>query len=355
MSQDHPVPPLDILQSMINAILIETGKALRATDKEGGRTKANANTRLRTTIPSTIDNFHQALDDIESDIVRAKAVLGRDLEELRAKRIALENPPVQIIEDPVKAEPATATISSQNHNSLLTPIVKHERREQIPPAKADIVAQDPPKEIIKQVSNEAKPSETLTPPSTTRGKNGKSAPVGLGINTTDTSNDPAAPTTAGAPDSGIDSLFDTTESANNDNDESGVNFDDMDFSLPVSNTNAQNQDLSQAQSNEFDLSTFGNNPQDFNMPDLQSSNDTNSGTNAKKQADSTEELFGMGNNTTGGDGINLDLNNMGMVGAEESLFDDIFFEGDNDAGTGGGGIGEMEHGQFDNAYFGLED
>jgi hypothetical protein len=49
--------------------LIETGRALRASDKEGGRTLANSNTRLRSTIPLAAENFHQALDDLESDIV----------------------------------------------------------------------------------------------------------------------------------------------------------------------------------------------------------------------------------------------------------------------------------------------
>lgn len=50
--------------------LIETGKALRSSDKEGGRTIANSSTRLRSTIPSAIENFHQALDELECDIVR---------------------------------------------------------------------------------------------------------------------------------------------------------------------------------------------------------------------------------------------------------------------------------------------
>jgi hypothetical protein len=50
--------------------LIETGKALRAADKDGGRTIAASSTRLRSTIPSAIENFHQALDELECDIVR---------------------------------------------------------------------------------------------------------------------------------------------------------------------------------------------------------------------------------------------------------------------------------------------
>jgi hypothetical protein len=50
--------------------LIETGKALRSSNKEGGKTLANAKTRLSSTIPSAIENFHLALDEMECDIVR---------------------------------------------------------------------------------------------------------------------------------------------------------------------------------------------------------------------------------------------------------------------------------------------
>lgn len=50
--------------------LIETGKALRPSNKEGGRTLTTVNTRLRTIIPSAVENFHMALDDLECEIVR---------------------------------------------------------------------------------------------------------------------------------------------------------------------------------------------------------------------------------------------------------------------------------------------
>jgi hypothetical protein len=53
--------------------LIETGRALRSSDKEGGRSFASASTRLRSFMPGAVENFHQALDELESDIVRASA------------------------------------------------------------------------------------------------------------------------------------------------------------------------------------------------------------------------------------------------------------------------------------------
>jgi hypothetical protein len=57
--------------------LIEVGRALRAADKEGGRTLTNANTRLKSFFPGAIDNFHQALDDLECDIVSVREICGQ--------------------------------------------------------------------------------------------------------------------------------------------------------------------------------------------------------------------------------------------------------------------------------------
>ena len=50
---------------------IEIGNSLRIPDKVAPKTLvANANARLRSAIPRAIETFHQALDDIEADIVR---------------------------------------------------------------------------------------------------------------------------------------------------------------------------------------------------------------------------------------------------------------------------------------------
>ena len=59
-----------MISQLIHRKLIETGKALRAADREGGKSLANANSRIRTNIPGVIDNFHQVLDEFESEIVR---------------------------------------------------------------------------------------------------------------------------------------------------------------------------------------------------------------------------------------------------------------------------------------------
>jgi len=55
--------------------LIEIGKALGSNDKESGRTLASGGARLQNTIPSAADNFHQALDELEIDIVCAEPLV----------------------------------------------------------------------------------------------------------------------------------------------------------------------------------------------------------------------------------------------------------------------------------------
>lgn len=56
--------------------LIETGRALRPSDKEGGRSLTNAGTRLKSIVPGAIESFHQALDDLEYDIVRMNRIIA---------------------------------------------------------------------------------------------------------------------------------------------------------------------------------------------------------------------------------------------------------------------------------------
>jgi hypothetical protein len=205
--------------------------------------------------------------------------------------------------------------------------------------------QDPPKDTIK-IPESSTTQPGPSPPSSANGTGSHPQLIGLGINTQGIDTTPG-PATAELQDSAIDSLFEDNENTG----ESGMSFDHMDFSMPESNTQTQTQDISQGQHADFDLSSFPTTSQDFNMPDLHNSNDANSNTNnnGNKQGD---DLFDMGNATGGDDQMDLDLD-IGMAGGEESTFDDLFFGGGDDDGLSGGA--EMQHGEFDNAFFGLDD
>ncbi|CZT40679.1 uncharacterized protein RSE6_00319 [Rhynchosporium secalis] len=338
-------PPLDVLQSMINAILIETGKALRPSSKDGKRAVANVNTRLRTIIPSAVDNFHMALDDLECDIIRAKSVLLRDLDELRAKRIALENP-VPILEEVVEETP-TAT-NTTNGNTMLgselhtspQEAIKEERSTRSPENRRENETQSPPPDLLaeaksKPIEDVNPPLQDLAPPAPSNETSLESKPIGLGI-----TNEGAPAIHAGnLQNSSVDSPFEIAENETND---SALNFDDIDFSLDTS-TNIQ--DPSQSQSNDLDLSNFGNtNP----MPNNTITN-ANANANSETKSKPVDDLFDFPQDIGTGDAMDLD---MGMAGAEDSVFDDMFFGGGEDEGASGGG--EIQHGEFDNAFFGLE-
>ncbi|KAJ5046748.1 uncharacterized protein L3040_003978 [Drepanopeziza brunnea f. sp. 'multigermtubi'] len=358
-----PNPPLDILQSMINGILIETGKALRSSNKDGARNPTNVNTRLKTFIPSATENFHQALDDLESDIVRAKAVLLRDLEEIRSKRIALENP-----EPILDADQETKLEKSKSRDTTLEPSINESANGSAPSPnvmiKQEVGNKSPekqtlsePRRAVPEFKSKPQPSEDVElsprpiPAVSANEAIPDSKPVSLGIDTKSAApGSDSAPGTADLQNSAVDSLFDIPEGDNTA--DSKVDFDQMDFAFQDSSATqtqqaTQTQHTSQAQTANFDLSTFGT--QDFNMTDLNASaNPAQGNANASSQ-DKQVDAFAMASSADGDNSRNLNLD-VEMAGAEDSVFDDIFF---NDDEAGIGGQGEMQHGDFDDAFFGI--
>jgi hypothetical protein len=281
--------------------------------------------------------------------------LQRDLEELQAKRIALENP-VPVVEE-VETKVDSVVEMDQfaaAENTLLSPqkTTKEEDTQPMengePTSNESIqsTTQDPPKDTIKATESSTA-QQGPSPPASSNEIGSNPQLIGLGINTQGITTSPG-PGTAELQDPAIDSLFEDNENSAGD---SAMNFDHMDFSMPESNTNTQPQDLSHGQHTDFDLSSFQNTSQDFNMTDLHTSNDANSNTNNNENKQGDE--FDLGNATGGGDDhMDLDLD-LGMAGGEESAFDDLFFGGADDDGLSGGA--EMQHGEFDNAYFGIDD
>jgi hypothetical protein len=266
----------------------------------------------------------------------------RDLEALRAKRLALENP-VPIFEEvePIQEPKMDGEVAMEA--STPEPTIKEEIRQSRSPEKhaanemgQPLSTQDPTKEDIVKIQEDSKEKQAVTPlPSNET----TSRPIGLGINTEGAEESPA-PGTSEPQNSPVDSLFDIPDNENAGG--SDLNFDSMDFSLQDSN-----QDPSQTQGHDFDLLTFESNTQDFNISTLQTnSNSANDMNIANKEGDDT---FGLGNT---GDTMDLDIDiDFGTAGAENSLFDDMFDAGD-DGGFGNGG--EMEHGEFENAFFNLD-
>ncbi|MCJ1354724.1 MAG: hypothetical protein MMC33_004713 [Icmadophila ericetorum] len=78
------------LPALVNTVLIQIGKAFRDSAKENGKPSAYAKGKNHQIIPQANREFHSALDEIESSILRSKAVFERDIAILRAKRAERE-------------------------------------------------------------------------------------------------------------------------------------------------------------------------------------------------------------------------------------------------------------------------
>ncbi|OAR01809.1 hypothetical protein LLEC1_00671 [Akanthomyces lecanii] len=84
MATPKPRDPLDALQVLLNDVLVQTGKALRASRRDGQGNSPLPQGLSQSKLPVTIDAFQRALDDIEGDIMKAKSVILRDLNQLQA-------------------------------------------------------------------------------------------------------------------------------------------------------------------------------------------------------------------------------------------------------------------------------
>jgi hypothetical protein len=323
---------------------------------------------------------------IDFSKVRAKAVLGRDLRELQASRNQLENPTLQQaqIADSFGDGGEPRDASSPHAIGIAVPDTSVEASEAI--KKEDSIAENPDTMDISAPNPElstisGSPSQTLQAHtevesqesiqksiearaldiqtesdelSNARDTVNPDANHGLGITISDAVPSAAseAPVTAGLQSTTVDSLFD------GNNGESDFNFDDYNFS--GDGTGNQNDDFG-GNGGDFDLSSFGNQTNndsgdpnsilqglesfgdgsgaDFNLLDI-----SNNATDNQGVSDNAGDEYGM----SGGD---LDMA-LGM-GANESTFDDLLEGidfGDDDDGTGGD---MMEHGEFDEEFFGI--
>ncbi|KAK0723055.1 hypothetical protein B0T26DRAFT_750371 [Lasiosphaeria miniovina] len=93
MATSKAAEPLDVLQQMFNEVLIQTGKALRAASSDSKGNIGPATAPINTRIPASIETFNTALDELESEILKTKSVLLRDLNQLRASRRLPPPPP----------------------------------------------------------------------------------------------------------------------------------------------------------------------------------------------------------------------------------------------------------------------
>ena len=244
--------------------------------------------------------------------VRAKAVLERDLEHLREK---------SAIEQPLMP-PATSQNDLNDlfrEQSIMFPDGRSQKTDFAASAKA---------EATRRIQDPNQPSTAtpmLSPPSSDK--------LAGSINPAGASSLDSAATTLSTTQESLDSLLGMTAGGTEKNQVSS-----KDSAFPT-----QTQDDSQA------LKIMANS-KELDLKDPLKPPSSGGETVATSKADALDDLLSFSNDRSGGDDLDLDLP-MGMKEGEDSVFDDIFFAGED----GIGGAEELEHGQFDNAYFGIDD
>ncbi|GKT43707.1 uncharacterized protein ColSpa_03888 [Colletotrichum spaethianum] len=361
----------EALHGLLNDVLIQTGKALRSQSKEG-RSQLQAQISLQTKIPELIETFHWKLDDLESEIMRAKAALQRDLDRFRQERQPVEQPAP--IEAQTKSPMAIDLDSSSREPSPenKTEVTEDSGPHRVPPAEPSAappmapfpdmgVSFQPPSEPAQPVKQETTPA----PPA-------MMAPMGE-VKLESKPTPPASqPQPSGAPEAPMDDLFGIGGDGGDGGDAGGGNeandtefhFTDMTFSLAPANNDSQPQP--RAQEAPMDMS-FGSGdmggdllsldnllPSDNNAakqepkaetaPAPPAAVDQQKPAEAKmeKQDSSLDDLFAL-DDGTGMDDMDLDMN-MGGEGGDGNNFDDMMFFDDT----------EMEHGKFDEDFFQIQ-
>ncbi|KAL9611098.1 MAG: hypothetical protein Q9167_004231 [Letrouitia subvulpina] len=83
---DPPKQPLESLTAMLHLMLKETGKFFRAAHSKDLKQISVTKTAISQAIPAANQRFHEALDELEVEIIKAKSVFERDLSSIRARR-----------------------------------------------------------------------------------------------------------------------------------------------------------------------------------------------------------------------------------------------------------------------------
>ncbi|KAF5668451.1 hypothetical protein FHETE_5264 [Fusarium heterosporum] len=279
MASQSSQDPLEVLQTMVNDVLVHTGKALRASRKDAQGNIQATQATLKSKLPESIDGFREALHKLEWDIIDAKSVLMRDIKRLQEQKQQSQQipqrqpaqtsqpPPSQPQSQPLpqsqsQSQPQPQPIESQSKSPMIIDL------ESSPPSPP----QDQPMTEIKvnkpvapfpdmgmglpdvgQSNDVVKNEASLSTPSTTLHEQPRMQA------SASPAPPPAVATAPMAPmpvmeqrlaDSQSNDVMDLTDDAPH----SELNFTNMQFTLAPTNSDSQN--LPTTQEPTFDLATF---------------------------------------------------------------------------------------------------
>lgn len=110
MASQKPPQRFDALEAAVNDVVVQTAKAIRSSRADGPRAVPAVSHGHR--IQQLHSNFNSALDDMESELMKAKAILQRDLDLMRAKRRLAVVPEPVMLSQPVAVSGPEVTASA---------------------------------------------------------------------------------------------------------------------------------------------------------------------------------------------------------------------------------------------------
>ncbi|KAF1972525.1 hypothetical protein BU23DRAFT_160133 [Bimuria novae-zelandiae CBS 107.79] len=162
--------PVENLQAMMNLVLITSGRYMK-TVKQAPAESAKMQFQLKRAVTAGSERFHDSLDELETEIRMAQAVLRRDLAQMRAERRHKEAAAKEKEAEKARqaAEPKTAAPKKEEvapppapAKSATPPPIKEEPSAPVPPVKVEPVAEKastpkaptPPSEDVHMESTE---------------------------------------------------------------------------------------------------------------------------------------------------------------------------------------------------------
>ncbi|KAI3337165.1 hypothetical protein HD806DRAFT_29575 [Xylariaceae sp. AK1471] len=385
----------DALQTMDQAykdILIQAGKHFKVIAKDGPGALVGTHSAIRAKTADSLTQYHLALNEIESEIIRAKSVLLRDLEKLRVARtpapVTAASVPVPTLQSAAPPAPMMELPSAAAHSHTLNAATYPSNREAKTVAPFPDMGMGMSSDVVDLTGAEKKPSPRIQASSVKPGARAappasvKPSPKPTPKPTppakvtpvpppqiprlqafqapTQSKPQPAAqtpraaqrilppqqaPTAKMVQENPLDSMLGPLPTGPGDGTTAGsgngeLNFTDMEFSLAP--PPSESQGAPPAPMPEFDLATFapqgGNNNNATATAGNATSNNSVEPTNSNPKSN-MDDLFNLGDSSGSGDNM-FDL---GDGEVNDSTFDDLMYFGNNDT----------DMAQFDDAYFGI--
>lgn len=148
---------LETLQSMMNLVLISSGRFIKEHQSGGGTGRHRAN--LRAAVPVATERFQDALDELENEVRLAQTVLRRDLALLKQDRKKRE-----IAAKEKEAEKARQVVVSRTMETAVKPEEVRVEKVSTPTEPEALPASEPAKQDGPQKPSERTDEKILPPP-----------------------------------------------------------------------------------------------------------------------------------------------------------------------------------------------